>query len=168
MTDEMRHTIYDWEGGEKVTNIPADLGGLTKFGIAQRSHPGVDIANLTFEGACEIYVREYWAPLRLDDFTSVRIRWKVWDMAVQQGPQRAAHMLQRALGFGPDAIDGVVGTKTLEAVNACTNELRLLVDISHLQQKHYVSNVVKDHSQLTFLSGWINRSQDLGESLSQD
>jgi len=33
-------------------------GGVTKFGIAQKQHPGVDAANLTRDGSLAIYQAE--------------------------------------------------------------------------------------------------------------
>jgi len=50
--------ILKWEGG--YDNDPDDPGGETKFGIDKRSHPNVDIKNLTKEAATEIYWHEYW------------------------------------------------------------------------------------------------------------
>ena len=50
--------IFKWEGG--YCNDPDDPGGETNFGIDKRSHPNVDIKNLTRDEAREIYWREYW------------------------------------------------------------------------------------------------------------
>ena len=50
--------IFKWEGG--YDNDPDDPGGETKFGIDKRSHPDVDIRNLTREDATTIYWRDYW------------------------------------------------------------------------------------------------------------
>jgi lysozyme family protein len=50
--------IFKWEGG--YDNDPDDPGGETKFGIDKRSHPNVDIRNLTRDGALEIYWNSYW------------------------------------------------------------------------------------------------------------
>ena len=44
------------EGGYVVDTT----GGETNFGISKRSHPNVDIKNLTIEMAKEIYYEEYW------------------------------------------------------------------------------------------------------------
>lgn len=52
--------VMKWEGGAEMTNDPADPGGLTKYGIAQRSHPGLDVASLTEQQAMAIYRTEYW------------------------------------------------------------------------------------------------------------
>ncbi len=45
----------------RVERDPADPGGTTKYGIDQRSHPGVDIAHLTKTTATEIYLSEWVA-----------------------------------------------------------------------------------------------------------
>lgn len=50
--------LFKWEGG--YDNDPDDPGGETHFGIDKRSHPDVDIKNLTKEGAADIYWRDYW------------------------------------------------------------------------------------------------------------
>lgn len=44
------------EGGYVVDTT----GGETNFGISKRSHPNVDIKNLTIDLAKEIYYEEYW------------------------------------------------------------------------------------------------------------
>lgn len=52
--------IFEWEG-ETFENDPDDPGGATKFGIDQRSHPDVDIHNLTKDEALAIYWSEWLA-----------------------------------------------------------------------------------------------------------
>jgi len=47
--DEIIEVVLEHEGG--YVNDPDDPGGETNFGIAKRSHPDVDIKNLTKEGA---------------------------------------------------------------------------------------------------------------------
>jgi lysozyme family protein len=50
--------VLSWEG-TTFENDPHDPGGATKFGIDQRSHPSVDIRNLTEAGALAIYWQEW-------------------------------------------------------------------------------------------------------------
>ena len=59
--DDIIEIVLHHEGG--YVNDPKDPGGETNFGIAKRSHPDVDIKNLTIDGAKEI----------LGDFTCDRI-----------------------------------------------------------------------------------------------
>jgi hypothetical protein len=49
------------------SNDPRDPGGETKYGIAKRYHPNLDIKNLTLEQAKEIYLNEYWIPSGCED-----------------------------------------------------------------------------------------------------
>lgn len=51
--------LMEWEG-RVYENDPDDPGGATKFGIDQRSHPRVNIRQLTEDQAKEIYWTEYW------------------------------------------------------------------------------------------------------------
>ena len=58
----IRFTLNDLEGGDRVVHFSTADGGTTKFGIAAKFNPGVDIANLTEEGAATIARRRYWFP----------------------------------------------------------------------------------------------------------
>lgn len=51
--------LWKWEG-TKYENDPSDPGGATRYGIDQRSHPDVDIKNLTENQAKQIYWDCYW------------------------------------------------------------------------------------------------------------
>ncbi|KIE59465.1 hypothetical protein A946_01985 [Methylacidiphilum kamchatkense Kam1] len=51
---------FDKEGNVVSEDDPDDPGGLTKYGIDQRSHPDVDIKNLTFTCAVKICVDEFY------------------------------------------------------------------------------------------------------------
>ena len=97
------------EGG--YVNDPRDPGGETKFGIAKRSHPDIDIANLTLDQARTIYLTDYWQPIRGDDLPAA-LAVLLFDAAVNQGPKTAVQLLQRAVGT---IADGVVGPATLAA-----------------------------------------------------
>ena len=50
--DDIIEIVLEHEGG--YVNDPKDPGGETNFGVAKRSHPDVDIKNLTKEVAKEI------------------------------------------------------------------------------------------------------------------
>tara|TARA_R100000963_G_C4537062_1_gene35886 strand:+ start:39 stop:254 length:216 start_codon:yes stop_codon:yes gene_type:complete len=56
--DDIIEVVLEHEGG--YVNDPDDPGGETNFGVAKRSHPDVDIANLTKDSAKEIYKEHYW------------------------------------------------------------------------------------------------------------
>ncbi len=154
--DIIRKTV-GVEGG--YVNDPVDPGGETKFGISARTYPTVDIKNLTLDQAIEIYERDFWNRLKLSQFNSRRIAWKVFDIEVNTG--RGDELLQTALGL---KADGQVGEKTLAAVNAADVET-LMDELIELQAKRYCSIVAKTPPKLKFLVGWINRAFERGEEI---
>ena len=109
--DRALDLILRLEGGD--TNDPRDPGGLTRFGVAQASHPNIDVAELTKADAAEIYASQYWKPLRCGDMPPC-IALAVFDCAVNQGPGIAARLLQRAARVRED---GVIGPHTLAAIS---------------------------------------------------
>ena len=100
------------EGG--LVNNPADKGGLTNFGISQRSYPNEDIAAMTLERAQAIYLRDYWGPAGCGSMPD-GARLQVFDMAVNSGVGAAVRAVQRAVGTAPD---GTFGPITLQALQA--------------------------------------------------
>ena len=82
------------EGG--YVNDPHDPGGETKYGISKRSYPDLDIPNLKREDAEAIYRKEYWDKCKCSDLPH-GIDLLTFDAAVNQGPEAAIKMLQRAL-----------------------------------------------------------------------
>ena len=110
--DDAIEFVLKMEGDDKITNDPNDPGGLTKFGISQKAYPSKDIENLTREDAKAIYHADYWLPCKCDDLPRP-FAIAMFDMAVNQGARVAKRTLQLTLGL--EAIDGVIGPKTLEA-----------------------------------------------------
>lgn len=97
------------EGG--LVDNPADPGGLTKFGISQRSYPNVDIRNLTLEQAKAIYRKDFWTKVHADKLPD-GVVWQLFDFAVSSGIETAIRLYQRALGV---ADDGHFGPVSLQA-----------------------------------------------------
>lgn len=58
----IRFTLNDLEGGAAIVNFSDADGGTTKFGIAQKFNPGVDVASLTEAQAAAIARQKYWLP----------------------------------------------------------------------------------------------------------
>ena len=57
--EDIIKVVLHHEGG--YVNDPKDPGGETNFGIAKRSHPDVDIKNLTKGDATKIYKGLCWS-----------------------------------------------------------------------------------------------------------
>ena len=109
--------VFANEGG--YSNDRVDPGGETKYGISQRAHPEVDIANLTLAQAKEIYRKDYWEPLSLGVLGSQLVATKVLDYAVLMGPSTATKHLQNALraSGATISVDGKLGPRTLQTAN---------------------------------------------------
>ena len=92
--DDIIEVVLEHEGG--YVNDPNDPGGETNYGIAKRSHPDVDIKNLTKEGAKEIYKEVYWDKNKVESLPEEL--WHIYfDMCVNQGKSRAVKIIQRAV-----------------------------------------------------------------------
>jgi lysozyme family protein len=109
--DEAFEHVIGSEGG--YSNNPKDPGGETKFGISKRSYPNEDIRNLTLDRAREIYRRDFWDKLYLDNLPDV-IRFDLFDAAVNSGVKQAIKFLQKACGVNAD---GKIGSITIGAAN---------------------------------------------------
>lgn len=145
--------LMRWEG-ESFEDDPDDPGGRTKYGIDQRSHPGVDIRNLTREEAKAIYRRDYWDAVKADELPA-GLRLVVVDIAVNNGRGRAIKWLQQAVGV--DA-DGRIGPKTLAAVQR--GNKHLLANSLIERRANFYRDIARG-KQAKYLRGWLNRNRDL-------
>jgi lysozyme family protein len=83
--------ILKWEGG--YVNHPKDPGGETKYGISKKSHPELDIPNLTVEAALNIYFEDYWKKAGCQ-LLEQPLATCVMNAAVMSGPRRAIGILE--------------------------------------------------------------------------
>lgn len=154
------HTI-GIEGG--YVNDPDDNGGETKFGISKRSYPHLDIKALTIEKAAEIYKLDYWDELRLDQVSNQAIAAELFDSAVNCGVGTASQWLQQSLNLvgghvlNAVSVDGVVGSKTLVALESCQYPAAILKCLNGFQFERYLLIVRRDITQRKFFRGWLRR-----------
>ena len=149
--------IIQLEGG--LTNNPQDHGGLTKYGIDQRNHPNVDIANLTLEEAIEIYKSEYWNPNNLSQINDQTTAHIIFALIVNTGAKEAIKIVQNAINTMGRSIrvDGVLGPITYNAINRVDpNWLDDTIRVSEC--RHYLAIVDANESQNVFFKGWIRRA----------
>ena len=155
--DDIIEIVLEHEGG--YVNDPDDPGGETNFGIAKRSHPDVDIANLTKEDAKIIYYQDYWMKNRVpqmpDDLKHI-----YFDMCVNQGRGRAVKILQRAANAkGANLkVDGGLGPMTLGAIKDTNPSLDR---VRCYRLKHYYDLVNRKPEQERFLFGWYRRTMEV-------
>jgi len=150
--------LMEIEGG--FVDHPDDPGKATKWGISSRSHPGVDIANLTKEGAKAIYKESYW-PWYMDSVTDWGVAAELFEQLVNMRPRTAVKIWQRALNYlGADIeADGEFGPVTLRNINGYSRRMRisLLKALNGVQFMHFVSLVEGGERFDGFAVGWLRR-----------
>jgi lysozyme family protein len=148
------------EGG--YSHNPLDPGGETNFGISKRQYPLVDIAALTREGAIAIYFRDWWSRYHYSVLPGP-IGAKLFDLAVNIGPEHAARCLQRALRACGRRVDedGLIGEQTRTAAPAA-NQLALLAALRSEAAGYYRTLAAiapaPGGQANQFLNGWLNRA----------
>jgi lysozyme family protein len=164
------------EGGAKYTDIPADYGGKTRWGITEKTarswgYNG-QMKDLPLDVAQSIYYKGYWIPsgARRVFPVSEMIARELMDIAVNLNPERSAGWLQRAINclntkdkngkyrFGEDLkVDFIIGSTTINYLSKMTSRDLLVVFtiLNMYQGNHYVLQAVGDERQRTFISGWL-------------
>ena len=155
--DEIIEVVLEHEGG--YVNDPKDPGGETNYGIAKRSHPDVDIKNLTKEGAKEIYREVYWDKNKVESLPEEL--WHIYfDMCVNQGKSRAVKIIQRAVNGkgGSLTVDGGMGPMTIAAIGKSRVELDR---VRAYRVKYYADLVSRKPELERFYFGWFKRALEV-------
>jgi len=153
--DEIIEVVLHHEGG--YVNDPKDPGGETNFGVAKRSHPDVDIKNLTKEGAKEIYYQDYWIKNRVPQLPD-NLKHIYFDMCVNQGRGRAVKILQQSANAkGADLkVDGGLGPMTIKSLNGVE-----LDRVRAYRIKYYADLVTRKPDLERFYFGWFRRGLEV-------
>ena len=150
------------EGG--FSNNPADQGGPTKYGSTAktvgayrnigRDATANEVKYLAEQEARDIYQNEYIIKPGFGAVSYEPLRDLLIDSGVNSGTSRAAKWLQIALGMS--AIDGVIGQKTIAAINN-SDQHEIYYKVIGERLKHLGSLISRDKSQSIFAAGWMNR-----------
>lgn len=169
--DKIAPIILEHEGG--YVNHAADKGGPTNKGITlgtwtkyAKSDTGVEptLANLkkiTDEQASKIYRKRYWEPKGFCEVENDKVGLMVYDWTITSGG--AGKQVQKLLvkEFGAKiATDGAIGKNTIKAINAVSDQAKLLKRIGEIRKQYYTDLTYtngKKNSQDVFLKGWHNR-----------
>ena len=154
--------ILQWEGG--FVNDPLDLGGATNKGITigafteYKKRKGLkaptvqDLKNISDEDWHAVFKGLYWDRWKADDIKSqavanILVDW-VWASGVH-GIKRP----QRILGVSPD---GIVGSKTIAALNAA--DPKKLFDAIKADRVKFIDEICKARPKNEkYRKGWMNR-----------
>ena len=152
--------IFEVEGG--YTNDENDRGGATNFGITHddaKKYLGYtgDMRNFKKSDAEKIYEKVYYRGNHIDKITDDRVALSIFDWTVNSGGKGIKKAQIVANKFGANlVIDGIVGNKTLEAINAIDPKM-FLNEYHEMQRSFYKNLAARDSSQEVFLKGWLNR-----------
>ena len=138
-------------------NIKEDRGGETKYGIAKRANPNVDITNLALPEAMEIYYTKYWLAGSCDIMPHP-LNVLHFDGCVNHGNGRAIQFLQAALGIMPQTTN--VGPRTQSLIKT-SNIKDVCSKICGQRENFYRSIVQRNPSQAVFLKGWLRRITEM-------
>ena len=164
--------IFDYllkvEGG--YTNDKHDKGGETTWGITKEEarefgYKG-SMQDLTKDFAKNIYLKKYYLGNKLDKVVNDKVALSICDWAVNSGRNgiKNAQIAINQLTNANLDVDGIIGNKTLDALNAVDPE-KFLEVYHNLQKNYYKGKVETDKTQEDFLAGWLNRVQRKEEYL---
>lgn len=156
---------------------PQDPGGATNYGISLRylkkfeNSPkdilslfdidgnGLlneeDIKKMTKEQAEKIYKKMWWDKFQYGRILNQSVANKIFDLAVNMGSIQAHTCAQRAVRAANGTLldeDGILGTKTIAALNRCVPEV-LLAAI-----KSEGAGFYRFLNKPRYLKGWLNRA----------
>lgn len=154
--------ILKWEGG--FSNNPADRGGATNKGVTLTTFQQFygtdktanDLRTMTESQWMYIFKTGYWDRWQADRIVSQSLANILVDWVWASGSHGITRP-QKILGVKPD---GIVGEKTLAALNARPPEP--LFQQIKAARIAFVEGIVRSNpSQKIFLRGWKNRIYDL-------
>ena len=136
----------NWTG----PNCTGQLKG-TKYGIAARFFPYLDIKNLTVEKARRIYFEKYYLPMNLQGIHDELAVLHIFDFGINAGKGIAIRTAQRIVNVKSD---GLCGPMTTKAINDFPN-----FSSAYIQRRlEYYKKLVEQKPQYKiFLKGWTNR-----------
>jgi len=174
--------IMPAEGG--YVNHALDRGGETYKGISRNYHgtwPGwilierykrlpnfpdnLEESQSLKDHVQVFYKSNFWDINKLDLIQNQDIAEELFDTGVNMGTKIAAEFLQKAYNllskngveYDKISVDGIIGNKTLSAINNHKYPKRIFKTLNILQGSRYISICEKDPSQEEFFAGWISR-----------
>jgi len=122
-----------------------------------------DVRLVDGERAKRIARAYFWDALRCGEIESFGAAARVFDLSFVMGGPAAARALQRACaGLGiPIEVDGVIGSRTLGAVNALAraDEDAFIAAVREQAAARFREIVAGDPAQEAFRDGWMARAR---------
>jgi lysozyme family protein len=152
--------ILKWEGG--FANIPGDTGGATNKGVTLATYRRFfgkeknckDLKEITQAEWDLIFKKGFWDRWKADEIENQSIAELLVDWVWTSGVWGIKYP-QRVLGVNDD---GIVGPKTLAAINDYEDQEELFNKLWNRRKKHF-QDIAKGGKE-KFLKGWLNRLSD--------
>lgn len=162
--------LLKWEGSAKYTNKKSDRGGATKYGITIATWRTVgydkngdgkinekDVQLISEEDFKNVLKNNFWDKWKADKIKNQKVAEILVDWLWASGKWGIIKP-QQLLGV---KADGIVGSKTIAAVNDYQDQRQLFERIKSAR-KTYIDNVIKAHpEQIVNKKGWLNRINDI-------
>lgn len=159
--DKYAPKLKRWEGG--YANDPDDTGGATNIGVTLatfRQFYGADkteadLRRMTAEQWRHIMKSGFWDKCWGDQIHNQSVAEIIVDWCVNSG----TGMLKKVQGMVGTKADGVMGPKTLAAINTY-NQQKLHFMVKAARAEHYAAITRNRSANLKFYDGWMNRLLD--------
>lgn len=148
------------EGYGIYTNKASDLGGATMSGVTLttfRQYFGSDktvsdLKKMTEAQWRYIFKRGYWDKAGADNIKNQSVAELIVDFCVNSG----VGMLKKVQSLLGVAADGVIGPKSIAAINGANQQLLFNAIMAERRSK-YFEIVAYNNGQKVNLQGWLNR-----------
>ena len=160
--DKYAPRLRKWEGNKFVMD-PDDYGGATHSGITLATFRLVfgqdktvnDLMRLTTEQWRKVMKGYFWDKCWADMIKNQSVAEIFVDWCINSG----TGMIKKVQGIVGAKADGVMGPKTLAAINAA-NPRKLHFYIKSARAAYYEQIVRNRLANITFYDGWMNRLAD--------
>lgn len=151
--------ILSFEGG--YVNDKNDKGGATNKGVTLatyqaffgKSKTSSDLRKITDDEWYSIYKSAYWDKCKADMISSQSVANLLVDFAWHSGVSRAAKKIQGIVGV---KADGIIGDKTVTAINNYPSGQHLLFDLLKTQRVSFINSIATG-AQSKYKRGWLRR-----------
>lgn len=156
---KLKPIVLKWEGGY-ASNIDGQICTMKGVTLATfrncfgKSKTCKDLRNITDAQWDSIFIQKYWNRWSGDAIKSQAIANLLVDWVWASGIYGIKYP-QRVLGV---VDDGIVGPKTIAAINNYPNQKELFQKLWNRRKKHFES--IGKGNNAKFLKGWLNRLND--------
>jgi len=156
------------EGGDAFVKHTNSAGGDTKFGIAQRYNPEIDVKNLTEDQARDIAYDKYWKKPKIDLLPNDSIKAHVFDAFFLAGTHGIKAFQAALKEAGADiSPDGYIGEDTAKATQVALDKvgekvLHRMIAENRLKEFEKVKGKNLENYN-NHIKGWTNRALKMFE-----